>query len=60
MTEQPPTCSRCGRPREPADQLASLVWVSERDERGARRWLCPDCARAHTRDIEAKLDQSWW
>lgn len=24
------------------------------------RWLCPDCTRAHVRDIESKLDQSWW
>ncbi|HEY0640018.1 MAG TPA: hypothetical protein VGD67_20460 [Pseudonocardiaceae bacterium] len=52
------TCCRCGRARE-ADGVAALAWVSERDERGVR-WICPDCARAHVRDIESKLDQSWW
>ncbi|GGP45386.1 hypothetical protein [Saccharothrix coeruleofusca] len=52
------TCSRCGRPRtgEPAELLA---WVRERD-RGADRWLCPPCARAHVRDIEGKLPAEYW
>ena len=54
----PPTCSRCGRPR-PDDQRAALTWVTEHDRRGVR-WLCPDCARTHVRDIESKLDQDWW
>jgi len=59
MPTPAPTCSRCGRPRD-TDQLAALAWVSERDERGGLSWLCPDCARTHVRDIEGKLDQSWW
>ena len=53
-------CSRCGRSRTADDQLTALAWVSERDERGNARWLCPDCARTHVRDIEGKLDQEWW
>lgn len=59
VTEQPTTCSRCGRVRD-TDPLAALAWVSERGDRGDQRWLCPGCARAHARDIESKLDQSWW
>jgi hypothetical protein len=59
VTEQPVTCGRCGRGRDD-DPLKALAWVSERDERGDLRWLCPACARAHVRDIESKLDQSWW
>ena len=31
-----------------------MSWSSERD-RGVLRWLCPDCARAHVREIEGKL-----
>ncbi len=52
-------CGVCGRPRE-SDPLAALAWVHERDGRGARRWLCPDCARVHVRDIESKLPDEWW
>lgn len=54
------TCSRCGRLRPDDDALAALSWVSERDERGNRRWLCVDCARTNVRNIEGKLDQEWW
>jgi transposase len=54
----PPTCNRCGRQR-PDDPRTALTWVSERDRRG-QTWLCPECARAHVRDIESKLDQDWW
>ncbi|HET8641703.1 MAG TPA: hypothetical protein VFM37_07180 [Pseudonocardiaceae bacterium] len=54
----PPTCTRCGRQR-PNEALTALTWVREHDRRGVR-WLCPDCARTHVRDIESKLDQDWW
>jgi len=37
----------------------ALAWVSTR-ERGALRWLCPDCARQHVRDIEGKLPDEYW
>ena len=54
------TCVRCARQRDSRLLTAdALAWVSERD-RGAVRWLCPDCARAHARDIEAKLPQEYW
>jgi hypothetical protein len=37
----------------------ALAWVSTR-ERGVLRWLCPDCARQHVRDIEGKLPDEYW
>ena len=48
-------CSLCGAVRDPAD----LAWACEHDPDG-KRWICPDCARRHVRDIEAKLPQEWW
>lgn len=53
-------CHRCGAVREPSDPVAALTWVSECDDRGGTRWLCPRCARAHVRDIEGKLPSDWW
>jgi len=54
------TCVRCSRQRDRRLLTAdALAWVSERDH-GVIRWLCPICARAHTRDIEAKLPQKYW
>ena len=53
-----PCCQLCGtRAGSPG---ALLTWVRERDGHGRDRWLCPDCARRHVRDIEAKLDPEWW
>jgi hypothetical protein len=52
------TCVRCAAERDPRDP-AALAWASERD--GDRTiWLCPDCARHHVRDIEARLTREWW
>jgi hypothetical protein len=53
-------CARCGKQRA-ADcpPVEAMSWSSERD-RGALRWLCPDCARAHVRDIEGKLPVDYW
>ncbi|WP_200834696.1 hypothetical protein [Amycolatopsis alkalitolerans] len=53
-------CARCGAVRE-AETEPSLVlaWVSER-EGGDVRWLCPQCARDHVRDIEGKLPSEYW
>jgi transposase-like protein len=49
------TCSLCGAEQEPATALAGV------DEPGPEpRWVCPDCARRHVRDIEAKLAPEWW
>ncbi|HEY1574306.1 MAG TPA: hypothetical protein VGG05_23410 [Pseudonocardiaceae bacterium] len=54
------TCVRCSRQRDQRVWTAdALAWVAERD-RGATRWLCPTCARAHARDIEAKLPLEYW
>ncbi|WP_116051715.1 hypothetical protein [Amycolatopsis palatopharyngis] len=53
-------CARCGLSRDPeGDPARNLAWVAERD-RGVLRWLCPDCARAHVRDIEGKLPTEYW
>jgi hypothetical protein len=51
---------RCGRTRgADEDPATALAWVSSR-ERGGLRWLCPDCARQHVRDIEGKLPDEYW
>lgn len=53
-------CSRCGRGRDQAaDPVDALAWVRE-SEGDAVRWLCPQCARAHVRDIEGKLPAEYW
>lgn len=52
-------CARCGHLRDDDDQLAALAWVSEHHGTDVS-WLCPRCARTHTRDIEAKLPHEWW
>ncbi len=51
-----PACALCGARAEES----TLTWARERDERGRDRWLCPDCARTHVRDIEARLSADWW
>lgn len=57
---EPVACTRCGRTRSADDDPAmALAWVSSR-ERGGLRWLCPDCARQHVRDIEGKLPDEYW
>jgi hypothetical protein len=57
---EPVVCIRCGHARAPGDDPATaLAWVSTR-ERGVLRWLCPDCARQHVRDIEGKLPDEYW
>ncbi|MGW3966861.1 hypothetical protein ACWED2_44080 [Amycolatopsis sp. NPDC005003] len=57
---EPVVCTRCGRTRAAGeDPATALAWVSTR-ERGSLRWLCPDCARQHVRDIEGKLPDEYW
>ncbi|WP_329051613.1 hypothetical protein OG738_05050 [Amycolatopsis sp. NBC_01488] len=57
---EPVVCTRCGRTRgADGDPSTALAWVSSR-ERGVVRWLCPDCARQHVRDIEGKLPDEYW
>jgi rubredoxin len=53
------TCRLCGVARDEAAPSA-LAWARERDPDGRESWLCPDCARRHVRDIEAKLPHEWW
>ena len=53
-------CTRCGKQRAAdCSPVEAMSWSSER-ERGALRWQCPDCARAHVRDIEGKLPVEYW
>ncbi|MEU0670331.1 MULTISPECIES: hypothetical protein [Streptomyces] len=48
-------CSRCGAT---ADSLP-VTWTCS-VENGGRLYFCDDCARAHLRAIESRLDSSWW
>jgi hypothetical protein len=52
-------CVLCAAWRDPAS-LAALAWACEPGRDGADRWLCPECARRHVREIEAKLAPEWW
>jgi transposase len=47
----PVVCGRCGRTAEEPP----LSW-----SRNGTGWLCDTCTREHVRDIEARLDESWW
>ena len=48
-------CAQCGAEQDAASALAGSF------EPGTEpRWLCPDCARRHVREIEAKLAPEWW
>lgn len=51
------TCVRCGRS---AAVDHAWAWSQAVDADGRSTWVCPDCARQHARDIEAKLDDAWW
>jgi hypothetical protein len=55
-------CGRCGAEAEGADLALGIVplgWMVEHD-RERVTVVCPACARRHARDIEGKLDASWW
>ncbi|PRX43558.1 hypothetical protein B0I33_11415 [Prauserella shujinwangii] len=52
-------CRVCGTTRTFADPLRALAWVRENENDGAR-WLCPECAGRHVRDIESKLPTDYW
>jgi hypothetical protein len=55
----PEICQRCRKARD-TTHPSSLAWGRERMPDGRVFWLCPDCARQHLRDIEAKLPFEWW
>ncbi|MFG3494976.1 hypothetical protein [Streptomyces sp. NPDC047928] len=48
-------CSGCGKT---ADDLP-VTWTCS-VENGQRHYFCDDCARAHIRSIESRLDSAWW
>ncbi|MFE5852775.1 hypothetical protein ACFQ61_06095 [Streptomyces sp. NPDC056500] len=54
---QPIVCARCGRTAE--GEGAPATWTYSM-EHGSRRYYCDDCARAHIRSIESRLDSNWW
>ncbi|MFJ6695653.1 hypothetical protein ACIQM4_06240 [Streptomyces sp. NPDC091272] len=49
-------CALCGTP---APGGAPPTWTCS-VENGSRRYFCVDCARAHLRAIEGRLDPSRW
>lgn len=55
--EPPVDCATCGTPAD--DELAVLTWMLDVSDTGWT-WICPACSRDHVRDIEARLDPSWW
>jgi hypothetical protein len=56
-------CVRCGAEAEGADLASGVVplgWMVDRDPDRGVTLVCPACAHRHARDIEGKLDASWW
>ncbi|MFF4171418.1 hypothetical protein [Streptomyces sp. NPDC001744] len=53
--EEPLACARCGTTAD----APPLTWTCSVED-GRRVYFCEDCARAHLRAIEARLDSSWW
>jgi hypothetical protein len=51
-------CSRCGAAGDGSDLPPG--WSLSNEEPGVVLRLCAECTRAHVRDIEAKLDETWW
>lgn len=58
VNEPPQHCSVCGRSAD-EDTTAVITWSLEVDE-DRWRWTCPNCARDHVQDIEARLAEDWW
>ncbi|MET8284072.1 MULTISPECIES: hypothetical protein [Streptomyces] len=61
-TERPDTaqaqriaCARCGTPADGPQP----TWTCS-VENGSRHYFCDNCARAHLRAIEGRLDSAWW
>ena len=54
-----PTCRRCGTTAEGEDDTVPVAWSTSVDA-GRVDLLCAACTREHVRDIEAKLDETWW
>lgn len=53
------TCSRCGATASCAPDGLPEGWSFAVERRGLE-YMCPDCARANLRAIEAKLPQDYW
>ena len=53
----PAVCSRCGAEGD-GTELPSGWSLSSEGLEVLR--LCAACTRAHVRDIEARLDTTWW
>ncbi|HXV94531.1 MAG TPA: hypothetical protein VD813_14595 [Pseudonocardia sp.] len=62
MDDLPAACLLCGTHGDASDPTgaSALAWSVERGPDGRQRRLCPDCARRHVRDIEARLPHEWW
>ncbi|MEU1124458.1 hypothetical protein ABZ371_13045 [Streptomyces sp. NPDC005899] len=51
------TCARCGRTT--GGETVPPTWVCSVED-GRRQYVCDECARAHIRSIESRLDFTWW
>ncbi|MFF1461679.1 hypothetical protein [Streptomyces sp. NPDC058330] len=52
-----PLCVRCGRAAD--NDTAPATWGCSVED-GRRQYLCENCARAHIRAIEGRLDSDRW
>jgi hypothetical protein len=53
------TCSRCGTQERCADGGLPAGWSMEVADKRVT-YMCPTCARANLRAIEAKLPEEYW
>ncbi|MEU1482192.1 hypothetical protein [Streptomyces sp. NPDC005752] len=50
-------CARCGTTAK--SDVPPPTWLCS-VENGRRQYFCDDCARAHIRAVESRLDSAWW
>ncbi len=53
-------CARCAVSAEGCDGTEVPLGWSLTATEGGPAALCERCTREHVRDIEAKLDETWW
>ncbi|MGQ0432911.1 MAG: hypothetical protein ACT452_10970 [Microthrixaceae bacterium] len=55
------SCTRCGASSAGTsdEESVPLGWSTASSPRGVEI-MCEGCTREHVREIEAKLDETWW